>query len=122
MGYLVDRYGSKRCVLYNLTLLSLMLIFTFSYLIVYKFSALAFVMCFLWGIQDGAVNTHCMEMLGFEFEDSSDAFAVFSMFQGIVCFSVQLIQSAVIDRNGFIIYTACIGIIGFVSLGLTYKF
>lgn len=63
-----------------------------------------------------------MEMLGFEFEDNSEAFAVFSMFQGIISFIVQLVQSFVIDRNGFIIYTAVIGVIGIISNGLTYNF
>lgn len=63
-----------------------------------------------------------MEMLGFEFEDSSDAFAVFAMYQGITCFVVQLVQSVVVDREGFLIYTGAVGVIGVVSVGLTYFF
>lgn len=50
MGVMVDKFGSKRSVIFNLLLLTLMLIFTFGYLFAYRFSALAFVMCFLWGV------------------------------------------------------------------------
>ncbi|CDW71070.1 major facilitator superfamily protein [Stylonychia lemnae] len=122
VGQIVDKVNSKVAVIFNLVVLVLMLIVTFIYLIIYEFSWLAFVMTFLWGVQDAAVNTHCMEMLGFEFDDNSEAFAVFAMFQGIICFFVQLVQSLVIDRTGFIIYTSVFGIIGVISIGLTYFF
>eukprot|EP00347_Sterkiella_histriomuscorum_P015929 403355148 len=124
MGFLVDKFGSKKSVLFNISLIVLMVIFTFVYLINFTFNwPLALIMCFLWGLQDGAINTHCMEMLGFEFENNSaEAFAVFAMFQGIICFVVQLVQCEVVDRQGFLIYTAAIAIIGVVSTGLTWFF
>lgn len=48
-------------------------------------------MAFLWGVEDGAVNTHCLEMLGFEFEDNTIPFSIFSMFEALAVFVFQII-------------------------------
>ena len=90
IGAVVDKVNSKFAVLVIMGLLGFAVVATIVYLIIYKFSWLAFVMAFLWGAQDGAVNTHCMEMMGFEFDDNAIVFAVFSLFQGIVCFFANI--------------------------------
>ena len=43
-------------------------------------------MAFMWGLEDGSVNTHALEMLGFEFDDNTDPFAIFSMFEAFAVF------------------------------------
>ena len=53
-----------------------MTLVTIWFLIVNQFNWLAFAMTFTWGCQDGAVNVHTTEMLGFEFEDSVTPFAI----------------------------------------------
>jgi hypothetical protein len=50
-------------------------------------------MAFLWGVEDGSVNTHCLEMLGFEFDDNTEPFSIFSMFEAVAVFVFQIIQS-----------------------------
>lgn len=50
IGFIVDKINSKIAVLANVTVIVLMLIVTFAYLIIYDFSWLAFVMTFLWGV------------------------------------------------------------------------
>lgn len=65
IGYLVDKYGSKKTVIINLLLLILSIVIT---LIILNISApliLTIVMTFLWGIHDGAISSHTSEMLGF---------------------------------------------------------
>jgi predicted MFS family arabinose efflux permease len=58
IGFTVDRFGSKASVLFNLSIITLMFGTTFLYIWDYHFGWLAFFMCFLWGFQDSAVNTH----------------------------------------------------------------
>ena len=50
VGLIVDKVNSKKAVLFNLLMISLMLVFTFAYLGVYSYSWLAFAMTFLWGV------------------------------------------------------------------------
>ena len=58
IGFIVDRYGSKVATVHNLVIILIMGGLTFAFIITYKFGALAFLMCFMWGFQDSAVNTH----------------------------------------------------------------
>ena len=95
---------------------------TFAFLGVYEYSWLAYLMTFTWGLQDSAVNTHVFEMLGFEFDNNSDAFAIYSLVQSIMSFIFQLSQAAIDDRTKYFIYTAVLGVLGIVSVGITYFF
>ena len=79
-------------------------------------------MAFMWGVEDGSVNTHALEMLGFEFDDNTDPFAIFSMFEAFAVFIFQLIQSRVDDTDKYIIYIAVCGGIGSIMCGITYFF
>ena len=58
IGYFVDKLGSKICTILNLLIAMTMFILTFINIWQYEFSWLAFFMCFFWGFQDSAVNTH----------------------------------------------------------------
>jgi sugar phosphate permease len=58
IGWVVDKYGSYKATLVNCVIMTAMGIVTVIYAIVYDFGILAYVMCFLWGFQDSAVNTH----------------------------------------------------------------
>ena len=55
------------------------IIVTYAYLIVFEYFWLVYLMTFMWGLQDSAINTHVFEMLGFEFDNSDDAFAIYSL-------------------------------------------
>ena len=57
-GLIVDKYGNKSGVFLNMFVILLTTLITVAYLIVFKFSWLAFAMTFLWGFQDGTINTH----------------------------------------------------------------
>lgn len=65
-----------------------MLFVTLAFLGINKFNLLAFLMTFMWGLQDSFVNTHCYEILGFEFDNNSEPYSVFNLAQalGVVVF------------------------------------
>lgn len=83
IGYIVDKFGSYRATLANIVIMLTMGIVTIIYASVNHFSCFAFLMSFLWGFQDSAVNTHTQEILGFEFENNSEPFSVFNICQCI---------------------------------------
>jgi predicted MFS family arabinose efflux permease len=58
IGYVVDRFGSKVAALCNVIIIILMTVVTVVYISIDKYSWVAFLMTFLWGFQDSAVNTH----------------------------------------------------------------
>ena len=80
IGFIVDKYGSKRAILCNLVLICMMMSSTITFIIQYKFNYMAWIMCFFWGFTDSAINTNTQEMLGFEFDNNSEAFSVANIF------------------------------------------
>ena len=118
----INKLNSKLACLLLVVLIFLMSSSTISFLVLYQFNFLAYVTCFLWGLQDSAVNTHLMQMLGFEFEEEENAFACLSCVQGIACFFIQLIQSRIDKRQGFLWYSAIVCVIGLLSNFATYFF
>ena len=61
-------------------------------------------------------------MLGFEFDNSSDAFAIYSLIQSVLSFVFQLAQALVDDRSKYFTYTGVLAIIGVASVTTTYFF
>ena len=61
-------------------------IFTIIYLSRPEYNWLVFFMAFLWGFQDGSVNTHCLEILGFEFDEQIEPFSIFMLINCIAVF------------------------------------
>ena len=60
---------------------------TLVYLISWReYTWFVFLVAFMWGFEDGSVNTHCLEMLGFEFNDNTAPFSIFSMFEAFAVF------------------------------------
>ncbi len=58
IGFFIDRIGSKFTTIINLVIITLMGGLTIGFLYGGSFNALAWLMCFFWGFQDSAVNTH----------------------------------------------------------------
>ena len=51
-----------------------------------RFTYVSFLMTFMWGVQDGFFNIHGNSILGSEFTQKSEPFAIFNMIQGLVVF------------------------------------
>jgi MFS family permease len=49
IGVIIDKHGSKKATVVILCIITLMSLMTFSYIIVWEFGVLAYLMCFLWG-------------------------------------------------------------------------
>jgi predicted MFS family arabinose efflux permease len=58
IGAIIDKLGSKLAVVVNLIIIVAMTSVSIAFIVIYEFNALAWIMCFLWGFQDSAVNTH----------------------------------------------------------------
>jgi predicted MFS family arabinose efflux permease len=123
IGQVVDRKGSKIASLVNMAYVLFTVLLTGIYLHSPSYGFLVFFMSFMWGVEDGAVNTHCLEMLGFEFDDNTEPFSIFSMFEAVAVFIFQLIQSLVQDNSqSYFTYVISTGILGGVMCGTTYFF
>ncbi len=85
IGTIVDRLGSRTASVMNIMIMVAMTLCTCTYCYIWEFSWLAFLMCFLWGFQDSAINTHSGEILGFEFDNNSEPFSVYNILQCIAC-------------------------------------
>jgi len=81
IGQIIDSKGSKFVALLNVLIMILMISVTLLYIGLYEYSWLVFLMTFLWGFQDATVNTHCFEMLGFEFENNYEPYSIFNLLQ-----------------------------------------
>jgi predicted MFS family arabinose efflux permease len=121
-GYIVDRFGSKVAVIANLLIIVATTLETLGFIYVYNFNWMAFVMTFLWGMQDSMINTHTQQILGFEFDNNSEPFSLFNTLQCVTCFIFQLIEAEVDNREGYFIYTAIVGVISFLCCVLPYFF
>ena len=79
IGTIVDRFGSRVASFMNILIMVAMTAVTFTFCLLWEFSWLAYLMCFLWGFQDSAINTHSGEILGFEFDSNSEPYAVYNI-------------------------------------------
>ncbi|CDW77194.1 major facilitator superfamily protein [Stylonychia lemnae] len=122
IGFIVDRKGSKVATIFNLVIILIMGAVTITFIEVYKYGALAFIMCFFWGFQDSAINTHSQEILGFEFDNNSEPFSVYNILQCVACFIFQIIESAVNDQDDYRWYTIMVTGLGFIFCGMPFFF
>jgi hypothetical protein len=60
---------------------------------------MAYVMNFVWGLQDSGLNILMMSILGFEFEDKTTPFSVYNFVMGLSVFGMELIGSLVINSD-----------------------
>ncbi|CDW84340.1 major facilitator superfamily protein [Stylonychia lemnae] len=122
VGQIIDRRGSKYVSMLNCGIIFIMTFCTLAFLGINKFNMLAFLMTFIWGVQDAFVNINCLQILGFEFDNNSEPFSIFNMAQALGVFIFQIIESVIDSRIKYMIYTGFIGLIGLYSCGLTYFF
>ena len=80
IGAIVDRFGSKTASVCNMLNIIMMTGSTVAFILVFEFNYLAWVMCFLWGITDSAINTNTQEIIGFEFDNNSEPFSLANIF------------------------------------------
>jgi predicted MFS family arabinose efflux permease len=122
IGYVVDKYGSRPAIYVNLAIMLTMGVVTMIYCIRFQFGFLAYVMCFMWGFQDSAINTHSQEILGFEFNNNSEPYSVYNILQCIACSLFQVIQISVYNQTSYTIYGIIVGILGLLCAGNTLRF
>ena len=87
-----------------------------------RYNFLTFVMCFLWGIEDGALNIHTYQVLGTEFKSKTEPFSVFNLIQGLAVFAFQGAQSMIdTDHKGSIVnWTLVVGAFAVLACLTTY--
>ena len=56
LGRCIDKIGSRKSTLINAMIMTIMAVFSISFLIVNKYDWLAFAMALFWGIQDSSIN------------------------------------------------------------------
>ena len=125
MGWFIERFNAKMACVVNVIVVVVMILFTLITIWTRKFGFFTYLTGFLWGIQDGCVNIHTLQTLGFEFGDMhSEPFGVFNLIQGISVFLFQLLQSQIDDKNGneLLLYTLLCGVIGIGSCWMAYYF
>lgn len=67
MGKIIDKYGSKNASLLNVVSMAIVMACSVATINRLKYDWVTFVTCLVWGFQDGVVNTHVFNILGFEF-------------------------------------------------------
>ena len=90
-----------------------------------QFNAFVFIFSFLCGVQDSATNTHLSEILGFDFENNTEPFAIFNLVQSIAVFIFLAIEAFVKTKSQYYAYNLVFGLIGLTFLGfftLTFEF
>lgn len=58
MGLIIDKIGPKYSSLVNLPLVVIQTGVVIAYIIIDRYSYFAFIMTFVWGLQDSSVNIH----------------------------------------------------------------
>lgn len=86
IGQMIDNYGSKMVSLINVAIIVLMTFVTLAFLGINQFNLLAFLMTFLWGVQDATVSTHGFELCGFEFDNNTEPYSLFNLLQALGVF------------------------------------
>lgn len=122
-GQIIDKIGSRQACHLNMAMIGVQGIVTILAIQSTGFSSLSILLCFLWGLQDGGVNIHCLQILGFEFESHSEPFGVFNIMNGVGVAIFQAIQAFINleDKNQLIFYTTFISLFGMTcTLGTFY--
>lgn len=86
MGRLVDNFGARKCVIFNIITIILMTGATLLSISMARYNWNTFLMTFMWGIQDSFFNIHAFKILGSEFTNHSEPFGVEQLLQGISVF------------------------------------
>ena len=128
MGFSRDACGNKCAAIFQMLFFLSGIIWTFIFHMNNKFTYRAYILCFLWGLQDAGINTLIRTHLGFEFDSKIIPFCVFGFVQGIWVFIFSLIQIHVMDDDplgdltlaekvdAYIITLAVFGLIGHIMM------
>lgn len=65
MGLFIDKFGSKCASVKNIILVMMMVAITYYNIYNGEYNYLSFMMTFMWGYMDGALNIHCFQICGF---------------------------------------------------------
>jgi hypothetical protein len=79
MGKVIDYTNSRKACLLNIFFMVIVFLVSIRNLNELEFGTISYITCLVWGLQDGVVNTHCFQMLGFEFDTQSDPFSIFAL-------------------------------------------
>ena len=58
LGYLIDKYGSRTATFVNACNIAVTIVVTLLSIHKHEFNYLTYVMCFMWGYQDGGIIIH----------------------------------------------------------------
>ena len=78
-GQLVDRLGTQKSLVGLLVIILTCAATTLVFNEIHEFTALAFVMSFFWGCNDGAISAHIVAILGYEFAANDLPFGILSI-------------------------------------------
>ena len=76
MSQIIDRISNRAAVIVNMCIIAILWLLSGIMISRNKDDFFLYVFCFGWGFMDGTVNTHCGQILGFEFETAQDPFSV----------------------------------------------
>lgn len=126
MGFYIDRNDSRSAAGVNLLIMIATITITLLTIYLGRVDFLMYFMGGFWGLQDGAMNVHVMQALGFEFDQhvNGEPFGVFNLVQGIAAFIVGMIQGQLKTGNGddLQFYFVFIGLFGIISCVLARSF
>jgi MFS family permease len=122
MGMIVDKIGSKKSCWVNIFLVILQTGAVLLFLYIDEYNWVAFLMTFLWGVQDSSISIHLDAILGFEFETNKEPFACDILMESITAFSFEILQSFMTTRFQRIIYISAVGGVGVFCTLCSYFF
>jgi hypothetical protein len=79
-------------------------------------------MTFIWGLQDSFTNTQSSEILGFEFKNNSEPFAVFNLVQSFAVLIFTWSMAFINKRGSLYVFIIATGIAGLIMCGIMFKF
>ena len=77
MGRIIDHSSSKNAIFVNIVIMVGTGIISIININNAYFGNISHLTAFIWGLQDGIVNTHIYQILGYEFNRQVDPFSVF---------------------------------------------
>src|SRR4051812_13715908 len=83
MGFIVDRIGPKKASLVNVVFVIIQTAIVIVYISYGEYNILAYVMTFMWGVQDSSISIHLDAILGFQFDTNKEPFSIDAMLEAI---------------------------------------
>lgn len=116
IGFAIDKTTRKKVFFFNMLALLVQGVSTYIFLIEEEFGTKAYFMSFFFGLYDGILNTHLLQMLGFIFINNYDPYAVLSIVQSLTIFVVIMLLTLLATLKQMIYFSlvySCIGVISF---------